>query len=175
MPSGKSHRCIAIATSPLLILSGWTISGFSTDLEAWGAIGVVTVGYVLDSILLSPDLDLVHSDPAAAWGKLRHLWLPYQLIIHRDALSHVPPLSSILRLFYFWIVTFLVFCSSVFLIDIIWLGLFKRVAIQFIPDVWIRWWFTILTIPQFWYFLWGLCIGDAVHFAADKLVGFAKK
>jgi len=175
MPSGATHRKLAWATSPLLILGAWTISGFTTDLDAWGAIGIVTAGYILDPILLSPDLDLVHSDPVKNWNGLSFLWFGYQLLIHRTALSHLPPLSSVLRMFYLWLMTFLVFCSSIFLVDIVWFGLFKQVAIQFVPNVWIRWWLAILIIPQFWHFLWGLCIGDAVHFGADQLTKFAKK
>jgi len=180
MPSGQAHRKLAAATAPLIVLGGWTISGFSFDLETWASIGIVTVGYLMNPVMLSPDMDLVHSDPSDEWRTLEPLWFVYQGIIHkgggRNPLSHWPPLSSLLRVFYLWLVLFIAGAFGIGILDLVWYGLFEQVLV---PWDWVKmsfqYWAMIFVFPQFWNLVWGIALGDLLHWGADILYSFMKK
>ncbi len=173
MPSGKAHRKLAVATAPLIVLGGWTVSGFSFDLETWATIGVVTVAYLANPAYLSPDIDLPESSPSNAWKWAEPILWPLQMIIHRgnmrSPLSHWAPMSSVLRLFHIWIMTFIVFLFGVSLVNLVFFGLYEQVLIPFAIAKWFGWWCAVIASPWWWRVLWGICIGDLVHTAADIL------
>lgn len=167
-------------TSPLLVLGAWAVSGFAFDLETWANIVVITSGYVMNPAMLSPDMDLVHSDPSDGYGSFEPLWFLYQGIIHkgggRNPLSHWPPLSSILRIFYLWLVLFVAGMFIVGILDLICWGLFEEVLVSW---DWIKtaldYWLLVFTLPQFWQFVWGITLGDLIHLGADISYSFMRK
>lgn len=180
MPSGKAHRQLGYATTPVLILAAWTVSGFSLSLDTWMNIGTVCVGYLINPLLLSPDMDLVHSAPANEWKAAEPLWWGYQMLIHkgggRNPLSHWPPLSSLLRIFYLWLILFIVGMLIIGIVNLISFGLFEQIII---PWEWIkrafRHWVMVFTFPAFWHFVWGVCLADAVHICADLAYSYMRK
>lgn len=175
MPSGRAHRSLAVATSPLLVLGAWTLAGFPLIDQVWLDIGMVTLGYLVNPMLLSPDMDLPESSPSNAYGPLEFLWWPYQALIHRGPLSHLPPLSAVLRLMYLWLALFLAACFGAFVIDLIWCGLFGSALFPFCPEEWVGYWLLVWASPWAWRFLWGVCLGDAVHWIADKAYSYMAK
>jgi uncharacterized metal-binding protein len=59
-----------------------------------------TLGYLIGTFFLSPDLDLKHSKPSRRWRYLKVMWLPYQKSSRHRGMSHVPILGTFLRLMY---------------------------------------------------------------------------
>jgi len=180
MPSGKAHRKLATATAPLVVLGAWTISGFAFDFETWASIAIITGGYLMNPTILSPDCDLVHSDPSDKWGKLEPLLWGYQLLIHkgggRNPFSHWPPLSSILRAAYIWLALFVAGTFGAGILDLIYWGLFKEILVSW---EWIKaafgYWLLIWTLPQVWKFIWGVVLGDVIHAGADWAFSYMRK
>jgi len=180
MPSGKAHRKLAVATTPLLVLGGWAVSNFPLIDKAWIDIGIVAIGYLINPAVLSPDMDLVHSDPSDAWGKTEPLWWGYQLLIHkgggRNPLSHWPPLSSLFRVFYLWAALFVINLCGIGILNLIWYGLFSHALISWAwVEIGLEYWLLIFTFPQFWKFVWGIALGDLLHWLADVAFSYMKK
>jgi len=124
-------------------------------------------------------MDLPESAPTRKWKSLKPLWYPYTCLIHkgnsRNPASHWPPLSSLGRVAYLWIVTFLAFNAIVFLANLIYFGIFGEIAIQFVPLEWFQWWWVVLTWPETWWAIWGITIGDLVHTASDIIWSYMRK
>lgn len=98
MPAGRTHDRITFWTFPLILLIA-----LDRTRSPWFTL-VLTVGYLLGGVMLSPDLD-IHSHPYKRWGWLRWIWLPYRASIgHRSPLSHAPIIGTTLRVLYlaFW-------------------------------------------------------------------------
>ncbi|MDG4657194.1 metal-binding protein [Ectobacillus antri] len=96
MPSGKTHTSLNLFALPfllfLLISYGFT---------SWGFLLWFCGGFIAGTYFLSPDLD-TRSTPYRAWGPLRVLWYPYQVIMpHRSPLTHMPIIGDVLRVLYF--------------------------------------------------------------------------
>lgn len=177
MPSGKAHQKLAVATSPLLVIAGWVISGFSYDIEVWLGIGTVVVGYLANPFCLSPDMDLPESAPSNKWRAAEPIWWPYQALIHRGALSHWPPLSSLLRIGYLWLMLFIIGVSAVGIVDLIAYGLLSGQIL--IPLEWVKlafvYWLTCWKFPTVWRFIWGLALADGLHVVSDAFFSYMKK
>lgn len=181
MPSGQQHRKLTAATVPLVVLGAWAIADFPLWDAIWFDIGIIAFGYLINPSALSPDMDLVHSDPSDSYGSFEPLWFLYQGIIHRkglgrNPLSHWPPLSSILRVFYLWVVLFVAGLFSIGILDLVWYGLFDEipVSVDLITEFF-SYWLLIFTFPQFWQFVWGVALGDLVHLVADVSYSFMRK
>lgn len=93
MPKGKTHFACELALFPLVLGGGYAL-GLRAELLPLG------LGYLLGSLFLSPDLDLLHSRPAKRWGPLRLLWWPYSRFSRHRGLSHHPFLGPLTRFLY---------------------------------------------------------------------------
>lgn len=64
--------------------------------------GVLTfgAGYLIGTLLITPDLDLRYNDAARRWGLLRVLWAPYHLMSKHRGMSHTYVLGPLTRLLY---------------------------------------------------------------------------
>lgn len=92
MPGGKVHfwaGMVALIPAAAAV-AGWYYTGPL-------AVAVALPGYIVGTIWLSPDLDLV-SQPYMAWGPLRMIWWPYMMLVpHRSWLSHGPVVGTLAR------------------------------------------------------------------------------
>lgn len=156
------------------------MSGFSFSPDTWLGIGTVVAGYVLNPICLSPDMDLPESSPSNAWGPLEFLFWPYQMLIHkgggRNAYSHWPPLSTLLRVGYLWLMLFIVGAVAMGMVNLIVFGLSGQIMI---PVEWLElafwYWLMCWKFPAMWRFIWGVALGDFLHIASDILYSFMRK
>lgn len=86
MASGKAHTkatiILSILTTPLIYYYL-----------------LIPIGVIL-GLWFSPDLD-TRSDPYNRWGPLKIIWWPYQAIFnHRSPWTHLPIISTIIRIIY---------------------------------------------------------------------------
>lgn len=93
MPKGNTHLAWELGLFPLVLAGGFAL-GLGMELLPLG------LGYLLGSLFLSPDLDLLHSRPARRWGPLRFLWWPYARLFRHRGLSHHPFLGPLTRFLY---------------------------------------------------------------------------
>lgn len=75
---------------------------------AWSILG----GLLLSTLLLSPDLDLIHSHPSRGWGVLRWIWWPYQRMLRHRGISHWPFLGTATRCLYLVVMLDLILSSG---------------------------------------------------------------
>ncbi len=59
-----------------------------------------TLGYLLGTFFLSPDIDIKHSKPSRRWKYIRFIWMPYQKGSRHRGFSHIPVFGTFIRLFY---------------------------------------------------------------------------
>ena len=57
-------------------------------------------GFIVATIFLSPDMDLMSSKPKKRWGWLAYLWYPYSYLSEHRGLSHIPVLGLTIRIVY---------------------------------------------------------------------------
>ncbi|MFN3975713.1 MAG: DUF2227 family putative metal-binding protein [Aquificaceae bacterium] len=160
MALGKSHDYINLLALPVCL--------YYTPKEFYIPF---TLGYVLGTFFLSPDLDLPQSKPSKRWRKLKLVWRPYQSFSKHRGFSHIPLLGTLLRLSYL----FLVFILLYFVL----LGLTSKYA-PHIKDL-------LLAFDPFnllsnlakredaFYFALGVVISEAFHVALDILSTLMKK
>jgi len=79
-----------------------------------------SVGYVLGTFLLSPDLDLKHSKPSKRWKALKILWRPYQKKSKHRGISHIPLLGTFTRLLYIFLLITALYYLLYFLLSSYW-------------------------------------------------------
>ncbi|MCS7252439.1 MAG: DUF2227 family putative metal-binding protein [Armatimonadota bacterium] len=146
MPSGKVHDAVNLALLPFAILTPEPFEPL-----------MLTAGYLVGTLLLSPDLDLSSSRVAMRWGLLRAIWLPYAKVAAHRRISHVPIVGLTVRMTYICIFVGLVLALLTVCgikIDLNPKGMLLRHAFSFAL---------------------GMFIADTLHIALDVLVSSAKK
>lgn len=111
MPSGKVHLRIEMIILLLLLAPG--IYMLQIGLVHALYVTVFLAAYLFSSLLLSPDLDLVGSDPFRRWGMARVLWVPYARLFHHRALSHHIIFGPLTRIAYLGGITSLAYIGIV--------------------------------------------------------------
>ena len=138
MPNKRVHDWVLVGVAGGIVASG-PLAG---PLVIPAAVGVLT------GLAISPDLDLADQRPGTLWN--RYWWVYSMLITHRHPLSHMPGISTMVRLVYLPIIPLFA-----------WLTLAGHVSEL---GWWIfRWWFI------------GLCLADLVHVALDITVSYWRK
>jgi uncharacterized metal-binding protein len=94
MPNFPVH-----ATVNVLALSGIIGASVYFGIDA-KQLSPFSVGFLLSTVVLSPDLDLYTSRISRNWGPLRFLIFPYSLIFHHGQHSHVPLVGTATRYLY---------------------------------------------------------------------------
>jgi uncharacterized metal-binding protein len=79
-----------------------------------------SVGYVLGTFFLSPDLDLKHSKPSKRWKALKILWRPYQKKSKHRGISHIPLLGTFTRLLYIFLIITALYYLLYFFLSYYW-------------------------------------------------------
>lgn len=102
MPSGRVHNLINIAAYSILA-AGVLVGSRQELLTVTPAQAMnFTLGFVVGTFLLSPDLDLAEGqvDSKRHWGLLGILWVPYGMLFSHRGLSHTWILGPLTRLAY---------------------------------------------------------------------------
>ena len=88
MPSGKTHKLIELSIGPF-IFAGLVVCSIQKVIPLeWPLIAAAGCGYLLGTLLLSPDMDLFESDSINRWGPFRYIWWPYAQICAHRGISH---------------------------------------------------------------------------------------
>ena len=157
MPSGKTHTRIDLFLLVILLLAaayfwGGLVGFFGRDEMAEYSI-VFVVAYLFGTFLLSPDMDLNTSDPMKNWGVLRLLWRPYAQVFKHRGLSHMPIVGTLTRVFYIFIVVYVLFAVANAFFDLGW-----KMSVDDLKE--------IDRYAVVWA-LAGLCLPDIFHIVAD--------
>ena len=148
MPAGRVHTKHTIVASVIILC--WAPIDVRTSILA--SIGC------LSGVLLSPDLDVDNGNismyflrrvhPLLSWTWKKY-WLPYaRLIKHRSRISHLPILSTAIRLLYIVpAIYFVIFISS-------------ELGLKFSTN---------LDIISLLSFFLGLAVSDSIHWLADQI------
>jgi len=130
-----------------------------------------SVGYVLGTFLLSPDLDLKHSKPSKRWKALKILWRPYQKKSKHRGISHIPLLGTFTRLLYIFLIITALYYLLYFLLSYYWQEGTQKIS-QLNP----------LTLAEklaykewTFYTLLGLIASELTHISLDLLWSFWKR
>jgi uncharacterized metal-binding protein len=94
MPRGKAHLAFELGTLPGWVALGAAVGAGRTPLLFF------TGGYIVGSLFLSPDLDLVQSDASRRWRGARFLWRPYAALFRHRGISHSLFLGPLTRVLY---------------------------------------------------------------------------
>lgn len=146
MPSGKTHDVFNLA---LLPLTAFTPKPFEPL--------TLAAGYVIGTLLFSPDLDLKKSRVTMRWGLLRILWLPYAKVATHRRISHMPVVGLLLRTAYIgviFVIMLLLLNSCGINIDLGFGGATSRHALSFAI---------------------GMLIADTLHITLDAIVSLFKR
>jgi len=109
MPGYRTHDAIGLVTAIPMSSGVFTISNIilHNQNHALSVAGVFAVSHILNTILLSPDMD-IDSRIYYRWGILRFIWWPYkQLVHHRSKFSH-SAIGGLIRMVYI-----LIFCAVI--------------------------------------------------------------
>ncbi|MFN3813937.1 MAG: metal-binding protein [Aquificaceae bacterium] len=89
MALGKTHEAINLILLPAALY--FVPKGFYFSF---------TLGYILGTFFLSPDIDIKHSKPSKRWRYMRFIWIPYQKGSRHRGFSHIPIVGTFIRLLY---------------------------------------------------------------------------
>ncbi len=157
MPSGKVHDSVNLLATACV------------DIIAYRAgvdpvhILIFSIGSLLATFYLSPDLDLEGTRPVKRWGRLGFIWKPYAYFVPHRGISHVPIIGIAGRLFYLFVI-FLIF----------WIGVSTVLVATGLspPDFG----FGVVFKPEFWLpFTAGMLFADTLHIALDRLESGLKR
>lgn len=99
MPEGKTHLKIELLSAllifPCVIYLAYTFKEV-TQIEAIS----FCIGYLLGSLLLSPDMDLFKSDAIGRWSILKYIWAPYCWLYNHRGASHSWIFGTLTRFLY---------------------------------------------------------------------------
>lgn len=111
MASGNTHDKATIALAVVIATSNPVIgpaliqllneSQTVIEISYTPLLGFAISAGALLNLWLSPDLDLSKCNALRRWGPIGFIWHPYRKVIpHRHALSHLPVLGTMGRVFY---------------------------------------------------------------------------
>jgi len=124
-----------------------------------------SVGYLIGTFLLSPDLDLKHSKPSKRWRFLKIIWRPYQKKSKHRGLSHTPILGAFIKLFYLMFVLTVIYLILYLLFSNYWkegLEILSSInPLVLIDDLAYKEWV--------FYAILGLLASELMHVVADIL------
>jgi uncharacterized metal-binding protein len=130
-----------------------------------------SVGYVLGTFLLSPDLDLKHSKPSKRWKALKILWRPYQKKSKHRGISHIPILGTFTRLLYIFLIITALYYLLYFFLFYYWQESIPKIS-QFNPLILVE---ELAYKEWTFYTLLGLIASELTHISLDLLWSFWKR
>jgi len=130
-----------------------------------------SVGYVLGTFLLSPDLDLKHSKPSKRWKALKILWRPYQKKSKHRGISHIPILGTFTRLLYIFLIITALYYLFYFFLSSYWQEGTQKIS-QLNPLFLAE---KLAYKEWTFYALLGLIASEIIHISLDLLWSFWKR
>jgi len=130
-----------------------------------------SIGYVLGTFLLSPDLDLKHSKPSKRWKALKILWRPYQKKSKHRGISHIPILGTFTRLLYIFLLITALYYLLYFLLSSYWQENSQKIS-QLNPLILAE---KLAYKEWTFYVLLGLIASELTHISLDLFWSFWKR
>jgi len=130
-----------------------------------------SVGYVLGTFFLSPDLDLKHSKPSKRWKALKILWRPYQKKSKHRGISHIPLLGTFTRLLYIFLIITALYYLLYFFLSHYWQESTQKIS-QLNPLILVE---ELAYKEWTFYALLGLIASEIIHISLDLLWSFWKR
>ncbi len=124
-----------------------------------------SLGYVVGTFLLSPDLDLPNSKPSRRWKFLRWVWFPYQMISKHRGVSHMPVLGSLIRLAYIVGAVLFLYFTLIGVVSVVDKGMGYAIS-GWNPFESLE---RAFTSQEAVYFVAGVICADVVHILMDSL------
>ncbi|MDQ7038934.1 MAG: DUF2227 family putative metal-binding protein [Aquificota bacterium] len=124
-----------------------------------------TVGYIVGTFLLSPDLDLPGSRPSRRWSVLRWVWIPYWAFSRHRGISHMPVIGTLIRIAYVVFAVIFLYFSLIGVVSLIDRGLGHLLAGWNPFDTLER----VFRSREAVYFVGGVLCADVVHIVLDSL------
>jgi uncharacterized metal-binding protein len=160
VPSGLAHRRISVV---VLVLVLYLTVTFYDSLLIWLGpdptfeyLLLFCLAFIYGTVLLSPDLDLVDSDPAKSWGLLRFTWRPYACLFKHRGVAHTPVVGTLTRIVYLSLILFILATAGESL-----LGPTLPISIHGMHHFW---------VPETACVLAGLVGADVIHLVADRFL-----
>lgn len=158
MPFGLAHHRISAV---VLVLVLYLTVTFYDSLLTWLGpdptfeyLLLFCLAFIYGTVLLSPDLDLVDSDPTKSWGLLRFTWRPYARLFKHRGVSHTPVVGTLTRIVYLSLILFILATVGESL-----LGPMLPISIHGMHHFW---------VPETACVLAGLVGADVIHLVADR-------
>lgn len=157
MPSGLAHRRISAVVLVLVLYLTFT---FYDSLILWLGpdptfeyLLLFCLAFFCGTVLLSPDLDLIDSDPAKSWGIARFIWRPYARLFKHRGVSHMPVVGTLTRIVYLSLILYVLAMVGESL------GLTLPISMHELHHFW---------APETACVLAGLVGADVIHLGADR-------
>lgn len=160
MALGKSHDFINMLALPLCL--------YHIPKEFYFPF---SAGYIFGTFLLSPDLDLPQSKPSKRWGKLKFIWMPYQLLSKHRGASHIPLLGTVLRFAYIMLV-FIFLYFALLGISSKYAPHIKNLFLSFDPFELLS---SLAQREEVFYFTLGVVVSEVFHIVIDLFSTFLKR
>lgn len=195
MSSGKVHTQRNLFSLYLIIIvfAARVLFGFFLNTNGnidYNIIVVFSLGFLISTYALSPDLDLGHNQNLVYWGFLKKLWIPYAKFMKHRGISitdprkwsHTPILGTLSRIVYLVLIAIII--ELIITLVMFFLNLTARKYIASVPNEVINDLFImflqidiLIDISRFvlrYYeyslvFFSGMCAGDIIHLLWDKV------
>lgn len=154
MASGKTHDLVNLVAFPPIVYYLQP-----TEFLAF------TSGYMVGTFFLTPDNDLIQSNPNRRWKLLRFIWIPYTKVFSHRGMSHVPFYGTFTKLLYLAVV----FLSIAILVSFL-LGSTLDIKVLKLNLSFIE----LIKHPFFLSFLIGLLLSEIMHIFTDIVYSILK-
>jgi uncharacterized metal-binding protein len=158
VPSGLAHRRISAVV--LVLVLYLTVTFYDTLIIWLGPdptfeyLLLFCLAFFCGTVLLSPDLDLIDSDPAKSWGIVCFIWRPYARLFKHRGVSHMPVVGTLTRIVYLSLILYVLGTVAESL-----LGLTLPISMLDLHHFW---------VPETACVLAGLVGADMIHLVADR-------
>ena len=127
-----------------------------------------TLGYLVGTFLLSPDIDMKGSKPSKRWKILRFIWHPYQSRAKHRGVSHIPILGTFVRLVYLNLVVFFAYLILVYALKS-YFPEYQDYVERFNPLIYLQ---QFAKSEASFYFILGLILSEVFHVFLDLVSSY---
>ena len=159
MPDGRTHTLINACVTGMGVLTAAALGAELRDARLLLVVG----GAVIGTLLISPDLDMLHvqTQTRKAWGPLRGIWYPLLLVSRHRGVSHSYLRGPLIRVTYLALMLTLLWLVA----SSVWgaLGLpalHLPLAVQGLPSA--RWRLVLWVLLGYW-------LAQVAHLLADQI------
>ncbi|MCX7739044.1 MAG: metal-binding protein [Hydrogenothermaceae bacterium] len=154
MASGRTHDLVNLLAFPPIVYYLQPTEFFA-----------FTSGYMVGTFFLTPDNDIIQSNPNKRWKLLRFIWIPYTKIFSHRGMSHIPFYGIFLKLSYLAVVFLSIAILVSFLLESTLDIEVLKLNLNFME---------LIKHPLFLSFLIGLLLSEIMHIFTDIVYSILK-